>query len=134
MRKATWFLGAVVTLAWLAISIPFTDYSMTSVFDIPNSPPTSHDGLQKVLQDITIAGNFCIVSIFLLYGMNRKWYLRDDYPNWLRILNLQDRFKKVFESSVVFTVTNTLLALLGLVSSIVLWFHVRILGRGLGYW
>jgi hypothetical protein len=68
-----------------------------------------------------------------LYAINRRWYLRD-YPNWLRSLNLQARFTKLFANRVVFTITNVLLALLGVTASILLWFHVRILGRGLGYW
>ena len=133
MSKPMWFLGAILTLAWMFISIPFTNYSMMSVFDIPNSPPTTHEGLQKLLEDITVAANYCIVSLLLLYAINRRWYLRD-YPNWLRSLNLQARFTKLFENRVVFTITNVLLALLGVTASILLWFHVRILGRGLGYW
>jgi hypothetical protein len=133
MSKPMWFLGAILTLAWMFISIPFADYSMMSVFDVPNSPPTTHEGLQKLLEDITVAANYCIVSLLLLYAINRRWYLRD-YPNWLRSLNLQARFTQLLENRAVFIITNVLLALLGVTASILLWFHVRILGRGLGYW
>jgi hypothetical protein len=93
----------------------------------------TQEGLQKLLEDITVAANYGIVSLLLLYAINRKWYLRD-YPNWLRSLKLQARFTKLFENNVVFTITNVLLALLGITSSLLLWFHVRILGRGLGWW
>lgn len=133
MSKPMWFLGAILTLLWMFISIPFTDYPLLSVFDIPDSPPTSHEGLHKLLEDITVAANYCIVSLLLLYAINRRWYLRA-YPHWLRSLNLQARFTTLFERRAVFTITNILLVLLSLTSSILLWFHVRILGRGLGYW
>ncbi len=133
MSKPMWFLGAILTLVWMFISIPFTDYPLLSVFDIPDSPPTSHEGLHKLLEDITVAANYCIVSLLLLYAINRRWYLRA-YPHWLRSLNLQARFTALFERRAVFTITNVLLVLLSLTSSILLWFHVRILGRGLGYW
>lgn len=133
MSKPMWFLGAILTLVWMFISIPFTDYPLMSVFDIPDSPPTSHEGLHKLLEDITVAANYCIVSLLLLYAINRRWYLRT-YPHWLRSLNLQARFTTLFERRAVFIITNVLLVLLGLSSSILLWFHVRILGRGLGYW
>jgi hypothetical protein len=133
MSKPMWFLGAILTLVWMFISIPFTDYSLMSVFDIPDSPPTSHEGLHKLLEDITVAANYCIVSLLLLYAINRGWYLRA-YPHWLRSLNLQARFTTLFERRAVFTITNVLLVLLSLTSSILLWCHVRILGRGLGYW
>lgn len=133
MSKPMWFLGAILTLAWMLVSIPFTEYPLLSVFDVPNSPPTSHEELHKLLEDITVAANYCIVSLLLLYAINRRWYLRD-YPNWLRSLKLQARFTKLFENRAVFTISNVLLALLGVTSSILLWFHVRILGRGLGYW
>lgn len=134
MSKPTWFLAGIVTLIWLVISLPFTEYSMTSLFDFPDAPPSSQQGLQKLLEDITVSANFCIISIFLLYGMNRRWYLRDEYPSWLRSLNPQARFKQVFENRIVFIITNVVLGLVGVISSIVLWFHVRILSRGLGYW
>ena len=133
MSKPMWFLGAILTLVWMFISIPFTDYALMSVFDIPDSPPTSQEGLHKLLEDITVAANYCIVSLLLLYAINRRWYLRA-YPHWLRSLNLQARFTTLFERRAVFTITNVLLVLLSLTSSILLWFHVRILGRGLGYW
>lgn len=128
-----WFLGAILTLVWMFISIPFTDYPLMSVFDIPDSPPTSHEGLHKLLEDITVAANYCIVSLLLLYAINRRWYLLG-YPHWLRSLNLQARFTTLFERRAVFMITNVLLVLLSLTSSVLLWFHVRILGRGLGYW
>lgn len=133
MSRPMWFLGALVTLAWMVMSIPFTDYSIMSAFEIPDGPPTTQEGLQKLLEDIGVAANYCIVSLLLLYAINRGWYLRD-YPRWLRPLNLQARFTTLFESHVLFTITNVLLALLGITATMLLWFHGRILGRALGWW
>lgn len=133
MTRPMWFLGALVTLVWLVVSLPFTDDSISSLFDISDSPPSSQEELWKLLQNITTAANFFIVSLFLLYGLSRGWYLRDGYPKWLQRFELQARFKKLFENRLVFTITNGLLLLLLLGSSILLWFHGRILGRGLGY-
>ena len=133
MSKPSWFLGAIVTLIWLVVSLPFTDYSVTSLFDLSSSPPSSTEGLDKLLQDITVAANFSIVSFFILYGLNRKWYLQDTYPKWLRSLNLRVWFQKGFENKAIFVTTNILLALLALVSSTALWFHARLLTRSLKY-
>lgn len=134
MKKAAWFFWGIVGLVWLIVSMPFSEYSVTSLFDVPNDPPSSREGLQKLLEDITMSANFSVVSIFLLYGMKRRWYLRDDYPRWLRALDLQTRFTRLFENHVVVSATNVLLVLLSVMSSILLVFHLRLLGRGLGYW
>ena len=134
MRKAAWFFWALVGFVWLFASLPFSDYSVASLFDVPNDPPASREGLQKLLEDIVFSANVSILSVFLLYGMKRKWYLREDYPRWLRRLNLQAHFTHLFGNNMVFSATNLLLALLVLVSSILLVLHVRVLGRGLGYW
>ena len=134
MKKAAWFFWALVGFVWLFASLPFSDYSVASLFDVPNEPPASREGLQKLLEDIVFSANVSILSVFLLYGMKRKWYLREDYPRWLRSLNLQAHFTPLFGNNVVFSAMNLLLALLVLVSSILLVLHVRVLGRGLGYW
>lgn len=131
MKKASWFFWAVVGLVWLVISLPFSDYSLTSLLDLPDSPPRPHDGLRKLLQNITYVANFSILSIFVLFGLNRGWHLDDGYS---RRFNLQVRFKGMSESKAAVLAANIVLALLGLVSTIFLFLHGRILGRGLGYW
>jgi hypothetical protein len=134
MTKTSWFFWTLVGLVWLVVSLPFTDYSPVSLFDIPDSPPRSHDGLWKLLENITYAGNFSLLSVVLLYGLNRGWYRGNGYPKWLRSLNLQERFTKIFDDKMVRAAANALLGLLGLVSSVLFFLHGRILGRGLGYW
>jgi hypothetical protein len=134
MKKAALFLWAFVGLVWLIISLPFTDYSLTSLLDIPDSPPRSHDGLWKLLQNIAYAGNFSILSMLVLYGLNREWYLGDGYPNFLRRWDLKSRFTKAFENKLVFVSTNVVLTLLSVIFAIFFFLHGRILGRGLGYW
>lgn len=134
MRKAAWFFWALVGLVWLFASLPFSEYSVVSLFDVSSDSPSSREELQKLLEDIVFSANVSVLSIFLLYGMKKRWYLRDDYPRWLRALKLQARFTQLFENSAVFSGTNVLLALLSLVFSIVFIFHLRVLGRGLGYW
>jgi hypothetical protein len=134
MKKAAWFFWALVGFVWLFASLPFSEYSVVSLFDVSKEPPSSREELQKLLEDIVFSANVSVLSVFLLYGMKRRWYLRDDYPRWLRALNLQARFTQLFGNSMVFSVTNLLLALLGLISSILFALHLRVLGRGLGYW
>ena len=134
MRKAAWFFWALVGLVWLLASLPFSEYSVLSLFDVSSDSPSSREELQKLLEDIVFSANVSVLSIFLLYGMKRRWYLRDDYPRWLRALKLQALFTQLFGNKVVFSATNVLLALFSLVFSIVFIFHLRVLGRGLGYW
>jgi hypothetical protein len=134
MKKASWFFWALVGLVWLVISVPFSGDSLNALLDIPGAPPSSEDGLRKLLQNIAYALNFSILSILVLYGLNRGWHKSDGYPKFLRRLDLQARFTNLFESKLVLAATNTVLALLALVFSIFLFLHGRILGRGLGYW
>ena len=134
MRKAAWFFWALVGLVWLLASLPFSEYSVLSLFDVSSDSPSSREELQKLLEDIVFSANVSVLSIFLLYGMKRRWYLRDDYPRWLRALKLQALFTQLFGNKVVFSATNVLLAIFSLVFSIVFIFHLRVLGRGLGYW
>lgn len=134
MRKAAWFFWALVGLVWLFASLPFSEYSVVSLLNVSGDSPSSREELQKLLEDIVFSANVSVLSIFLLYGMKRRWYLRDDYPRWLRALNLQALFTHLFGNKVVFSGTNVLLALLSLVFSIVFIFHLRVLGHGLGYW
>jgi hypothetical protein len=134
MRKAAWFFWALIGLVWLFARLPFSEYSVISLFDVSSDSPSSREELQKLLEDIVFSANVSVLSFFLLYGMKRRWYMRDDYPRWLRALNLQALFTHLFGNKVVFSGTNVLLALLSLVFSIVFIFHLRILGRGLGYW
>lgn len=131
MRKAAWFFWALIGFVWLFASLPF---SVTSLFDIPNDPPSSREELEKLLEHIIFSANVSILSLFLLYAIKRKWYLRDDYPRWLRGLNLRVHFTQLLGNSAVLSVSKILLAFLGLVSSTLLAFQVRVLGRGLGYW
>lgn len=134
MRKAAWFFWAVVGFVWMFASLPFSEYSLATLFDVPNDPPSSREELQKLLENIVFSVNVSVLSFFLLYGMRRKWYLRDDYPRWLRSLKLQARFTQLFANSTVVSVTSILLLLLGLVASVFFVLHLRVLGRGLGYW
>jgi hypothetical protein len=134
MKKAAWFFWAMVGFIWLLASLPFSDYSVAKLFDVPKEPPASREGLQKLLEDIVFSANVSILSIFLLYGMRRRWYLRDDYPRWLGRLHLKSHFTQLFGNSLVYLLMNLLLAFLAVVSSILLLFHFRVLGRGLGYW
>ena len=133
MKKASWFFWAFVGLVWVVVSLPFSDYSLSSWFDVPRDPPSSREALQKLLENIVFSANVCLLSMFMLYGMTRRWYLRDDYPRWLRRMDLQARFTKLFESHVVLSGTMFLLIVLAAVSSILLILHTRVLGRGLGY-
>lgn len=71
MKKAMWFFWGFVGLVWLVVSLPVTDHSLTSLFDIPDSLPRSLEGLRKLIENIVYAGNVFILSIFLLYGLNR---------------------------------------------------------------
>ena len=134
MKKAAWFFWAFVGLVWLIVSLPFSDYSLSSLFDVPDHPPSSGEGLKKLLEDIVFSANACLLSGFLLYGITRQWYLRDDYPGWLRRMDLQARFTKLFQSHVLLTGTLFLLIILAAGSSILLILHGQVLGRGLGYW
>jgi hypothetical protein len=52
MSKPTWFLAGIVTVIWLVINLPFTEYSVTSLFEFPDNPPSSQQGLQKPLEDV----------------------------------------------------------------------------------
>ncbi len=133
MKKASWFFWALVGLVWLVISLPFTDYSLKSLLDIPDTPPSSQDELEKLLQNIIYAANFSILSILVLYGLNRGWHQSDGYPKWLQRLELQARFTSLFENKFVLAATTTVLTLLALVFSSFLFLHGRILLRGLGY-
>jgi hypothetical protein len=133
LKKAAWFFWALVGLVWLFASLPFSDYSVASLFTISNDPPSSREELQKLLEHIVFSINVSVLSLFLLYGMQKKWFLREDYPRWLHSLDLQAHFTHLFGNNMVFSVTNVLLALLGLVSSILVVLHLRVLGRGLGY-
>jgi hypothetical protein len=76
MKKAAWFFWALIGFIWLFASLPFSDYPVASLFDIPHDPPGSREGLLKFLEDIVFSANVSILSIFLLYGMKRRWYLR----------------------------------------------------------
>ena len=134
MKKTGWFLWSLVGLVWLVVSLPFTDYSLTALFEIPESPPRSHDGLKALLEHIVYASNVSMLSGVLLYGLNRGWYLGGDYPAFLRRFDLQARFTNAFQNPFVFAATNVVLALLFVISSVLLFQHGRILGRGLGYW
>ena len=134
MKKPSLFFWALVGLVWLIVSLPFTDYSPISLFDIPDSPPRSHNGFGKLLESIAYAGNLSILSILFLYGLNRDWHKGSGYPTWLRSLNLQERFTRIFDSKIVRRATNIVCGLLGLVSLLLLFLHGRVLGRGLGYW
>jgi len=127
MKKASWFFWAFVGLVWLVISLPFSGDSLKALFDIPDTPPSSQDELGKLLQNITYAANFSILSILVLYGLNRGWHETDGYPKWLHRLHLQARFTNLFQSKLVLAATNTVLALLALVFSILLFFHGRML-------
>ena len=134
MKKASWFFWAFVGLVWLIVSLPFSDYSLSSLFDVPRDPPSSREALQKLLENIVFSANVCLLSMFMLYGMTRQWYLRDDYPRWLRRMDLQARFTKLFQSHLLRTGTLFLLIILAAGSSILLILHGRVLVRGLGYW
>lgn len=86
------------------------------------------------MENISYADNVYILSILLLYGLNRGWYQGNGYPKWLRSLNLQALFTRIFDNKTVRTTTSVMLALLVVASSLLLFLHGRILGRGLGYW
>jgi len=134
MTKASWFFWTLVGMVWLVVSLPFTNYSPISLFDIPDSHPTSHDGLWKLVENISYAGNLFVLSILLLYGLNRGWYQGNGYPKWLHSLDLQTRFTRIFDNKMVRTTASVVLVLLGFASSLFLFLHGRILARGLGYW
>jgi hypothetical protein len=130
MKKASWFLWAFVGLAWLVISLPFSGDALKALVDIPDTPPRSQAEMEKFLQNIIYAANFSILSILLLYGLNRGWHKSDGYPKFLQRLDLQKRFTRLFESKLVLAATNTALALLAVVFSIFLFLHGRMLVRG----
>lgn len=130
MKKASWFLWAFVGLAWLVISLPFSGDALKALLDIPDTPPSSQAEMEKLLQNIIYAANFSILSILLLYGLNRGWHKSDGYPKFLQRLDLQKRFTRLFESKLVLAATNTALALLAVVFSIFLFLHGRMLVRG----
>lgn len=134
MKKAFWFFWSLAGLIWLVISLPFSGYSPSSLLDIPDRPPQSHDEMLKLLQNTTYAANFSILSLIVLYGLNRGWHLHDGYPRWLKRFNLQTKLRDILESKTMFLGANIVLTLLGLISTIFLILHGRILGRGLGYW
>jgi len=123
MKKAAWFFWALMGFIWLFASLPFSDYPLASLFDIPHDPPDSREGLQKLLEDIIVSANVSILPIFLL---KRRWYLRDEYPRWLRRLNLRARFTQLLG--------NDLLALFAVLAFVLFLAHVQVLGRGRGYW
>ena len=129
MKKASWFFWAFVGLVWLVISLPFSGDSLKALLDIPDTPPSSQDELGKLLQNIAYAANFSILSILVLFGLNRGWHETDGYPKWLQWLHLQARFTNLFQSKLVLAATNTVLALLALVFSIFLFLHGRMLVR-----
>jgi hypothetical protein len=134
MKKPSWFFWAFAGLVWLVMSLPFSGYSPLSLLYIPDSPPRSSDEMWKLLQNITFAANFSILSLIMLYGLNRGWHLDDRYPSWFQRFNLQAKLKTLLESKTVFLGANIVLTLIGLVSTIFLFLHGRILGRSLGYW
>lgn len=134
MKKTGWFLWSLVGLVWLVVSLPFSDYSLTALFEIPESLPRSQDGLKALLEHIVYASNVSILSAVLLYGLNRGWYRGGDYPAFLRRLDLQARFTNALQNPLVFVTTNVVLALLFIIFSVLLFLHGRILGRGMGYW
>ena len=134
MKKSSWFYWSLAGLVWLVISLPFSGYSPLSLLDIADSYPRSNDEMWKLLQNITVAANFSILSLVVLYGLNRGWYLDDEYPSWLQRFNLRTKLRPLLESKTMFLGTNIALALIGLVSIIFLFLHGRILGRSLGYW
>ena len=105
-----------------------------SLLDIPDSSPRSGIEMWKLLQNITYAANFSILSTIVLYGLNRGWHLDDGYPTWLQRFNLQTKLKGLLGSKTVFLGANIVLTIIGLVSTIFLFLHGRILGLGLGYW
>lgn len=47
MNKAAWFFWALMGFIWLFASLPFSDYSLASLFDIPHAP----QGLQDLARD-----------------------------------------------------------------------------------
>lgn len=51
---------------WLVVSLPFSDYSLTTLFEIPESPPLSQDGLKALLEHIVYASNVSMLSAVLL--------------------------------------------------------------------
>ena len=130
MKKASWFLWAFVGLAWLVISLPFSGDALKALFDIPDTPPSSQAEMEKLLQNIIYAANFSILSIVVLYGLNKGWHKSDGYPKFLQRLDLQKRFTRLFEGKLVLAATNTALALLAVVFSIFLFLHGRMLVRG----
>lgn len=134
MKKSSWFFWALVGLAWLAFSLPLSDYSLTSLLDLSEGPPRTRDELWKLLQNIVYAANFSILAMTILYGLNRGWYLDEGYPAWLQRFNLHAKFKGLFGNKAVFLGANIVLGLLGLLSTAFLFLHGRILGRALGYW
>lgn len=134
MTKPSCFYWALTGLVWLVISLPISGYSPLSLLDIPDSSPRSSDEMWYLLHNITYAANFSILSLIVLYGLNRGWHLDDGYPNWLRRFNLPTKLKGLLGSKAVFLGANIALTLIGLVSTIFLFLHGRILGRSLGYW
>jgi hypothetical protein len=129
MKKASWFFWAFVGLVWLVIGLPFAGDSLKALLEFPDTPPSSQEELGKLLQNIIYAANFSILSVLVLYGLNRGWHKSDGYPKFLRRLDLQTRFTNLFENKPVLAVTNTVLALLAVAFSIFLFLHGRMLVR-----
>lgn len=129
MKKASWFFWAFVGLAWLVISVPFSGDSLKALLDIPDTAPSSQGEMEKLLQNTIYAANFSILSILVLYGLNRGWHKSDGYPKFLQRLDLQARFTNLFENKLVLAATNTVLVLLAVVFSIFLFLHGRMLVR-----
>ena len=106
-----------------------TDDSIPLLLEFPDTPPSSQEELGKLLQNVIYAANFSILSVLVLYGLNRGWHKSDGYPKFLRRLDLQTRFTNLFENKPVLAVTNTVLALLAVAFSIFLFLHGRMLVR-----
>jgi hypothetical protein len=87
--------------------------------------PTVQMQLDELLENIVLYGNVVSISILLIIGIRKKWFLLGNPPQWM---------ENVFTDTRVVRFLYIVLTLIVLISSVMLFPYITALGRGLGYW
>jgi hypothetical protein len=132
----TYCFGAVFAVVGLwglllaLIQLGKSSFVGTVPYDIPQQMATrplspGQLDLWNLLKNIVTYANILVISIWILIGIKKRWFLRGNPPQWL---------KRFAEDPRSVRLASAILMLIIVVCAVLVYPDIEELGRRLGYW
>jgi hypothetical protein len=120
-------MGTILIVQRLPVPSGLLPDSAVTVSTLKESPPLfgRQAHFDTLLTTTVIYLNILCGSIWTLFGIRRKWFLRGEPPRWIKI---------IFENNQVVPFLYFIFGITALYSAVMVARYIRELGHGLGYW